>query len=314
MLLEKFKYAISQCEFSKHKAILSKVLTLLENEGPEGETILDATFQETGRAWRIGVTGPPGAGKSTLVSELASWFADFGMTIGILAVDPTSPFSGGAILGDRYRMNSITLHPQIYIRSLATRGSSGGLVPTANRMADAMDAYGADIIIYETVGVGQSEVDIVQYADTVIVVLVPESGDAVQAMKSGLMEVADLFLINKSDRDQSDTFKNNLESVLELRHGTIPPLVIKTVATQRVGTIEVGEAIKAHEKLSKETGLKDMRRLARVDFLLRSALHRAWEKKWLDKNQDYKKQALAVFEKKISLYASVQNILKNTAL
>ncbi|MCB0833917.1 MAG: methylmalonyl Co-A mutase-associated GTPase MeaB, partial [Bacteroidetes bacterium] len=248
------------------KRSLGKLLSLVENEQKGSKTLLKTLHRQAGRAYRIGVTGPPGAGKSTLVSGLVELLAREAK-VGVVAVDPTSPFSGGAVLGDRFRMNEVAQHSSVFIRSVASRGSAGGLSRTAYRLADVMDACGYDFILFETVGVGQAEIEITEHADTTIVVLVPESGDGIQAMKAGLMEIADLFVINKSDRDQADTIKREIENILELRTieetGWKPP-VLKTIGTQKQGIQELANGIQDHRNHMVSTGVLDTRRKNRI--------------------------------------------------
>ncbi|HEX7091478.1 MAG TPA: methylmalonyl Co-A mutase-associated GTPase MeaB [Longimicrobiales bacterium] len=200
---------------------LARAISIVENGRAAGPALLHALHPRLGRARRIGITGPPGAGKSTLTAALIGTFRARGETVGVVAVDPTSPFTGGALLGDRIRMGEATLDPGVFIRSMATRGSLGGLALTTKEVADLLDAFGFDHVLIETVGVGQSELDIAAAADTTVVVLVPESGDSVQAMKAGLMEIADLFVINKADRPGAERMAREVEMMLRLRAGEV---------------------------------------------------------------------------------------------
>jgi LAO/AO transport system kinase len=194
-------------------------VSIVENHRPGYDAVLGVLHPRIGRARRIGITGPPGAGKSTLTTELVKAYRAAGLRVGVVAVDPTSPFTGGALLGDRIRMEAVALDPGVYIRSLATRGSLGGLSAATREVADVLDAFGFDRILIETVGVGQSELDIARTADTSVVVLVPESGDSIQTLKAGLMEIADIFIVNKGDRPGADRLKTELELMLGLRMG-----------------------------------------------------------------------------------------------
>lgn len=198
---------------------LARAVSVVENHRDGSDLLLAALHARIGRARRIGLTGPPGAGKSTLATLLAAEMRKAGLTVGIVAVDPTSPFTGGALLGDRVRMESVALDPGIFIRSMATRGSLGGLAATTREVCDVLDAFGVDRVLVETVGVGQSELDISRTVDSSVVVLTPESGDGIQAMKAGLMEIADLFVVNKADRPGADRLRNDLELMLGLRGG-----------------------------------------------------------------------------------------------
>lgn len=204
---------------ARRPAALARVVSIVENRRPGFDALLAALHPKLGRAWRVGLTGPPGAGKSTLTNRLTHEYRAAGRTVGIIAVDPTSPFTGGALLGDRIRMESVALDPGVFIRSMATRGSLGGLASATREVADVYDAFGIDVILIETVGVGQSELDIARTADTSIVVLVPESGDSIQTLKAGLMEIADLYVVNKADRPGADRLRNELELMLGLRAG-----------------------------------------------------------------------------------------------
>ncbi|MGC2197991.1 MAG: methylmalonyl Co-A mutase-associated GTPase MeaB [Terriglobales bacterium] len=228
---------------------LARAISTVENRGPESSALLKALFPYSGKARILGMTGPPGAGKSTLVDQLARHYRHAGQTLGIIAVDPTSPYTGGAILGDRIRMQDHYADPGIYIRSMATRGSLGGLARTTADVATVLDASGRDLILIETVGVGQDEVDIVRLADVTIVMLVPGMGDDVQTIKAGIMEIADIFVINKSDREGAERVEREIRAMqsLAMRHDHWVPPIVKTVASEGKGVEQLAAAIRDYE-------------------------------------------------------------------
>ncbi len=205
--------------FDGRKVAIARAVSIIEDRRRGWEALLAACHPRVGAARRIGITGPPGAGKSTLTTLLAEHYLAQGLRVGVVAVDPTSPFTGGALLGDRVRMERVALHENVFIRSMATRGSLGGLASATREVCDVLDAAGLERILVETVGVGQSELDIARLADTSAVVLVPESGDSIQTLKAGVMEIADLFVVNKADRPGADRLRNDIELMLGLRSG-----------------------------------------------------------------------------------------------
>jgi len=269
-----------------HRSI-ARLISLVESESPQAEHIMRRIYAHSGKAHIIGLTGSPGAGKSTLADKVIAAFKSLGKTIGVIAVDPSSPFTGGAILGDRLRMQQHAVDPDVFIRSMGTRGSLGGLSRSTQEAALILDACGKDVVIIETVGVGQSEVDIVKIADTVGLILVPGMGDDIQIMKAGIMEIADVFIVNKADRDGADRVSTEVNMMLDLL-GMRPwrPPVLKTIAERGDGVAEVVSEMARHREfldVSEEGRRRKWQRLGmEVEEILRreiaSLVELAWEK------------------------------------
>jgi LAO/AO transport system kinase len=256
--------------FSGDRITVARCISAIENEQEGLEHLLVDVFKKTGRSYRIGITGPPGAGKSTITNKLARYYRQKGLQVGVIAVDPTSPFTGGALLGDRVRMTDVELDEGVFIRSMASRGSLGGLSKKASEAADVLDAAGKDIVIMETVGVGQSELDIAGAVDTTMVVLVPESGDSIQAMKAGLMEIADFFVMNKSDRAGADQAVMSIKMILAFKKDSEwTPDVLKSTASEGTGIPEIAAKIAEHRSYLEAGGRLKHKRRARLEERIR---------------------------------------------
>jgi LAO/AO transport system kinase len=260
------------------KRSIARLLTIVENDEPGSADILRSLYPETGRARVVGVTGPPGGGKSTLVSRLAAFYGKTHPRIAIVAVDPSSPFTGGAILGDRIRMRDRFLEEGVFIRSMASRGHAGGLSRATMRVVNVLDALGTGLIIVETVGVGQEEVEVVRVADTVCLVTVPGLGDDIQAIKAGVLEIADVLVVNKADKPGADETARDLSQMLSLGKGRTSwkPPIIRTSARDDTGIEALAKAIDTHVEWSTASGDRDARRAGaarqEVEALLREAL------------------------------------------
>jgi LAO/AO transport system kinase len=300
---------------------VARCISHVEDGTPVGRQLLDRVYPHTGAARRIGVTGPPGSGKSTLVHGLAQQLRRAGQRVGILAIDPTSPFSGGAILGDRIRMPAATGDEGLYMRSMASRGSLGGVAASTYEASEILEAAGFDWILIETVGVGQSELEVVELADTTILVLVPESGDSVQAMKAGIMEIADIFVVNKYDREGGDRLIRDLETTLDLtgwqRAGGWTPPVAKSIALRDEGIGELLQEIERHGRWlladperQQAIRAEKIGRRARV-LLNRTLLEAVWRKARIA--DDLKRAIEPMARRELSPYAWAEGVLEKLA-
>ena len=293
---------------------LARAISLIENEAPQGAELVRQIFPHTGRAYLIGITGAPGSGKSTLVDRLTAEIRTTSQTVGIVAVDPTSPFSGGAILGDRVRMQAHAGDSGVFIRSMATRGHLGGLARATGEVALVLDAAGKDIVIIETVGVGQDEIDIVRTADVSVVTLVPGAGDEVQALKAGIMEIADIFVVNKADREGADRTVASIEANLSLQTfapGEWRPPTVKTEATTGRGVADLFDAIERFRAHTAQS--QGVRRRSRAEYRLRELLAQRFvqhvERRVLT-DGEFDRILDRIAAREIDPYTAVEDILK----
>ncbi len=295
------------------KLAIARAITAVENEYDEATELMQKIYPHTGRAYVIGITGPPGAGKSTLTDKITKEYRSRGKSVGIIAVDPSSPFSGGAILGDRIRMNELTMDDGVFIRSMATRGSLGGMSRKTAEVVKILDAAGKDIVIIETVGVGQSEVDIVKTADTTLVVLVPGLGDDIQAIKAGILEIGDVFAINKADREGVERLNLEMEMMLDLDQSetTWRPKIMRTVASQNQGVLELVNAIEEHSNFMTQSGMLEKHRFERTRNEILGMLDEAIKLYLMKKVAGSKFESLTteVNERKNDPYSAVKSVL-----
>ena len=293
---------------------VARAMTLIENGAPEAEALLDLVYGKKPEAPRVGVTGPPGAGKSTLVAEYARLLRAEGVKVGVVAVDPTSPFTGGAILGDRVRMGEHATDPSVFIRSMATRGSLGGLAARTGDLCEVLDAWGAGTTLIETVGVGQSELDVAETADTVAVVLTPESGDAIQALKAGLMEIADVLVLNKADHPGADAMEAALRSSLAFRpQGGWKPPIVRTVGIEKKGIDTMHAALLEHRAFVSRPEVAAEVRRAKTRLRLRNAVREGLMGRWFSGGHfesELDREADRVLEGKISPHRAARDLME----
>jgi LAO/AO transport system kinase len=295
------------------KRVIARIVSAVEDD--KGDDLLESIFPHTGHSYHIGITGPPGAGKSTLVTAIAKRLLGCNKKVGIIAVDPSSPFSGGALLGDRVRMTDLALNDNIFIRSMASRGSMGGLAQATKDVALVLDAAGMDYVLIETIGVGQVELDIAQVCDTTIVVLVPESGDSIQAMKAGLLEIADIMVVNKGDREGSERLIMELKFAFEMREKEVgwDNPILKTTATKDEGIEELVLALESHEKHLTKTGKLEQERkkklLLRMHELIERRIRVHLQKKVIPENE-IKQLMESMYKRQLNPYRVAKRIAR----
>ena len=295
---------------------LAQAVSLVEREDPEAERLLAEVYPATGRARVIGITGSPGAGKSTLVAALAKHYRRSDRRVGIIAVDPTSPFTGGAILGDRIRMADLYTDRGVFIRSMATRGFMGGLAKATNDVVDLLDASGFDVVIVETVGVGQDEVDVIRTVQTNVVILVPGMGDDIQAIKAGIMEIGDIFVVNKADRPGADRTVTEITMMMSLveEHGEWVPPIVKTVASVSQGIEELDAAIARHRVYLESSGELDRRNRERVRIRIETLLKEKFMDRLLAGTPNFDQILDDVLRKRNNPHDAAEDVLRRVTI
>jgi LAO/AO transport system kinase len=299
---------------NRDKRVMARLITLIEDRDEEAIEVIKKVYRKAGKAWVIGVTGPAGVGKSTLLDCLIDQFRKEDKMVGVIAIDPTSPFSGGAILADRIRMQLHSVDEGVFIRSMGTRGRLGGVSAATSDVVDLLDAFGMDVIIIETVGVGQDEIDIVKIAHSVIVVLMPGMGDEIQVMKAGLMEIGDIFVINKSDREGVERLQTELEMLLGLAtfDGGWVPKIVKTIATKKIGVDKLTEKLKEHRDYLYSANLLMIKGLQAAKQRFLDAYQELSLAKVISKNCEAEFQDIlkSIYERKIDPYTAAEIFLK----